>query len=150
MKTLIVCASTHHGNTQKIANIMRNVLDAKLVKPNQIKSIILEKYDLIGFGSGIYFWKHHKDIFQLVDECSMTTKNAFIFSTRGGTPRWINHRAIKKRLLKKGFKIIGEFSCRGFDTVGPLKYMGGINRNRPNKNDFEKAKKFALQLLDQT
>ena len=54
MKTLIICVSIHHGNTEKIAKAMAEVLNAKLVKPNEVNINELAKYYSIGFGSGIY------------------------------------------------------------------------------------------------
>lgn len=58
----------------------------------------------------------------------------------------MNHKKLKKKLSEKGFDIVKEFSCKGFDTFGMLKYIGGINKNRPNEEDLEKAKIFAKEL----
>ena len=148
MNTLIIYNSTHHGNTEKIAQILANALKAKLLNCSEINAEIFAGYDLIGIGSGIYFGKHHKTILELIDSLPIMKKKAFIYSTRGGTPTWLNHRTLKKKLVKKGFEIIGEFSCRGYDTVGPLKYIGGINKRRPNKDDFKKAENFAIGLKE--
>jgi len=54
MKNLIVCISIHHGNTEKVAKEMAAILGAELVKPNDVDINTLSKYDLIGFGLGIY------------------------------------------------------------------------------------------------
>jgi flavodoxin len=67
MKVLIVYTSFHHFNTLKIAQEIAKVLHAKLVKPNEINPQDVVKYDLVGFGSGIYFWKHHKSLLEFVD-----------------------------------------------------------------------------------
>ncbi|MCK5177141.1 MAG: flavodoxin, partial [Candidatus Aenigmarchaeota archaeon] len=56
----IICISIHHGNTKKIAKAMAKVLDADILEPANIDILSLDKYELIGFGSGIYGWKHHK------------------------------------------------------------------------------------------
>jgi len=56
------------------------------------------------------------------------------------------NRKIKEKLTKKGFDIIGEFSCRGFNTFGPFKHIGGINKCRPNEKDLKKAEEFAKDL----
>lgn len=55
-------------------------------------------------------------------------------------------KPLKEKLLEKGFDIIGEFSCRGFDTYGPWKLIGGKNKGRPNGKDLEKAKEFGKSL----
>ena len=41
--------------------------------------------------------------------------------------------------------MIGSFSCRGFDTVGPFGFIGGINRGRPNDYDLDRAAAFAAR-----
>lgn len=154
MKTLIVYMSIHHNNTEKIAKAMAGILDAKLVKLNEVNINKLAEYDLIGFGSGIYFFKHHKSLLSLTDKLSLQkNKKAFIFSTRGIGPVWFYHRPLKKKLLEKGFDIVREFSCKGFDTylfdkyIPLLRFTGGISKGRPNEKDLENARKFAKDLL---
>ncbi|MCK5475275.1 MAG: flavodoxin family protein [Candidatus Pacebacteria bacterium] len=147
MKTLIIYTSIHNGNTEKIARTMAEALDAKLVKPNEIKTDELSRYDLIGFGSGIYSGKHHKSLLDLVSKLQgQNNKKAFIFSTRGLFPISICHKALKKQLSEKGFNITGEFSCKGFDDYGPFKLIGGINKNKPDEKDLDDAKEFVIEL----
>jgi len=155
MKTLIICISVHHSNTEKIAEAMAEVLDAEVVKPNEVDVDKLQGYDLVGFGSGIYFGRHHRSLLDLVDRLSPLAKKAFIFSTSGmrnGILQWTCrgdfNRALKKRLFGRGFDIIGEFSCIGFDTFGPFKLVGGINKRRPDEKDLEKARYFAERMED--
>lgn len=150
MKTLIICISIHHGNTKKIAKTMSEVLDAEVLEPANIEVSRLDKYELIGFGSGIYGWKHHNSLSTLIDKLPHTNKKAFIFSTRGNFIRLVPlenyHKDIRNRLLEKEFEIIGEFSCLGFDTSGPLRFVGGKNKEHPNGEDLDKARKFAVGL----
>jgi flavodoxin len=82
MKTLLVLVSYHHHNTEKIANVFANVLDAPIKTPQQVRPEELEAYDLVGFGSGIYSSKHHTDLLDLADNLPpVTGRKAFIFST---------------------------------------------------------------------
>ncbi len=149
MRVLIIYVSIHHGNTRKIARAMGEVLNARLIEPWKVKPEELEKYDLIGFGSGIYWWRHHRALLKLVESLPrMGGKKAFIFSTAGMDIPFYNHRALKKKLREKGFEIVGEFSCRGWDTNGWLAKIGGINKGRPNEKDLKKAKEFAEKLKD--
>ena len=39
--------------------------------------------------------------------------------------------------------IVGEACYPGWDTVGPLRWFGGIQRGHPNANDLEHARQFA-------
>ena len=61
MKTIIVCTSVSHGNTKLIADVIGEVLDARVVEPGDIDAAQLADYDLVGFGSGIYLRSYHAD-----------------------------------------------------------------------------------------
>ncbi|MGA2671308.1 MAG: flavodoxin domain-containing protein, partial [Dehalococcoidia bacterium] len=71
MKALIIYISVHHGNTEKVAKAMANILNADLLQLQQTNAGMLEQYDLIGFGSGIYFGKHHESLLDFVDRLPM-------------------------------------------------------------------------------
>jgi flavodoxin len=150
MKTLIIYASIHHGNTEKVAKVMANILDADLLQVERADASTLEQYDLIGFGSGIYFGEHHKGLLDLVDNLPIfKNKKAFMFSTSGLRKiRFVHNfdEPLRKRLQQKGFDIIGEFSCRGLDTYRATKLVGGINRGRPDARDLKQAEDFARSL----
>ena len=150
MKTLLIYISIHHGNTEKIAKAMAEVLDAKLVKPNEIDINELSKYDLIGFGSGIYGGEHHKVLLNFIDKLYQEqNKKAFIFSTRWTGPVRLYHISLRNKLLEKKFDVIGEFSCKGFMDHSFTKYiLGGVNKKRPYKKDLENARKFAEELSE--
>ena len=150
MKTLIIYVSIHHGNTKKIVKAMAKILGAELVKPYQVDVNALAKYNLIGFGSGIYYHKHHESLLNLIDKLPMLKdKKAFIFSTSGVSKKWHFsdfHKPLKEKLLEKRFDIIGEFDCRGWDTYGLFELIGGISKGRPNEKDLKEAKNFASKL----
>ena len=152
MQTIIIYISVHHGNTEKVAKVMADILDADLLQMKQVDVSMLEKYDLIGFGSGIYFGKHHESLLAFVDKLPMLrNKKAFIFSTSGLRKIWFIHnfdKSLKEKLQRKGFDIIGEFSCRGFDTSRAAMIIGGINKDRPNARDLQQAEDFARGLKD--
>ena len=150
MKTIIICSSIHHQNTFKIAQAMAGVLNCSVVRTENINLDELKKYDLIGFGSGIYLWRNHRGLIKLAKKLSsMAGKSSFIFSTSGdknhNIQKW--HRALRDILKEKGFKILDEFNCLGWDTIGPLMLFGGINRGRPNERDMENAKDFSRNIL---
>jgi flavodoxin len=151
MKRLIVYVSIHHNNTEKIARIFANTLGADMKNPEQIDTNSLLEYDLIGFGSGIYFFKHHKSLIEFANRLPpLKNKKAFIFSTSGISKIkvLIRHGPLKTILQSKGFDVIGEFNCAGFDTVGLLRLIGGIKKDRPNDNDFKQAEAFAKNLKE--
>lgn len=150
MKTLIIYKSEHHMNTEKIARAMGKVLDATLIDPENVTNDVLVKYDLIGFGSGIYNGKFHPDLIKFIEKFpSVDGKKAFIFATSGIREIPLFNSFIKRlanKLKEKGFSLIGTFNCRGWDTNWILKYIGGLSKGRPNEKDIEDAKKFAEKL----
>ena len=150
MKCLIIVYSYHHGNTDKIARAMAEVLNGSIKKPSEVDIKELKEYELIGFGSGIYSEKNHEEILKLVDKLLIEkSKKAFIFSTSSNIgPFEKSHLIIKDKLKAKGYIIVGEFSCAGYNTNSFLKIFGGLNKNRPNEEDLKRAKTFALNLIN--
>ena len=150
MKALIVYVSYHHGNTEVIANAIGGVLGAELRSPASMKPEQLSDYDLIGFASGNYFSKFDKKLMKFVDNLPrIEAKRTFIFSTSGSASYQGAHRELRKHLSDKGFKVVGEWNCRAYDTFGPLRLLGGINKGKPDEKDINNAKKFAEKLLEQ-
>jgi flavodoxin len=150
-KCLIIVYSYHHNNTAKIACEFSKVLHAKVKTPEEVILEDLQEYDLIGFGAGIDSGRHYKPLLDLVDRLPNVKKKAgFIFSTsaiQGETKVKKDHSLLRQKLESKGYSIIGEFSCKGFNTNSFLKYFGGMNKNRPNSEDLKNAKEFALNLV---
>ncbi|MBU0757084.1 MAG: flavodoxin family protein [Nanoarchaeota archaeon] len=148
-KVLIICQSIHHGNTMKVAKVIAEQLNADIIKPSDVKPADIDKYDVIGFGSGMYNGKHHTSLFELVENLKIQkNKKAFIFSTASICYKKM-HEPLRQELISKGFDIIDEFICRGFMDYSFIKYFfGGLNIKRPNKKDFAKAKDFALKIKD--
>jgi flavodoxin len=149
MKSLVVLSSYHHKNTEKVAKVFVKVLDAEMKTPGQIDPEELQEYSLIGFGSGIYDGKNHRDLLNLADRLPQVTNGkAFIFSTSGVTiksqPKI--HLPLMEKLQSKGYTIVDEFNCKGFNTNSFLKLFGGMNKGRPNAEDLERAKEVAQNL----
>src|SRR5674536_205943 len=85
MKTLLIAyISVHHKNTEQVAKVMAEELGADLVSIGQTRPETLTGYDLIGFGSGIFYGKFHRTLLQFVEGLhTVTGTRAFIFSTSG-------------------------------------------------------------------
>jgi len=148
MKTLICYASVHHGNTKKIAEAMAQAIGAEVVAAKGLTTKNIDGYDLVGFGSGIYFSKHHKSLLDAIDSLPPATgKGAFVFSTAGfPAGKFLFHRALKTKLREKGFIITGDFSCRGLDTYKIFGTFGGMNKGHPDNNDLDRAQTFAKKM----
>ena len=153
MKSALVCVSVHHGNTDKVARVMADALEATLFRPDEATVEVLSEFDLLGFGSGIYYSRHNKTLLNLVSRLPVVeNKKAFVFSTAGVSDRLVeknltkNHEALRNKLADKGFNVIGEFSCSGFNTWGYFRLLGGRNNGRPNGEDLKRAWDFAASM----
>ena len=156
VKSLVIVFSYHHRNTEKIAHVIAKVLDAPVKTPQQVTPEEITKYDLVGFGSGIYSATFDPSILDFADRLpQVSDKNAFLFSTYGA-PAFIanrefiekNHRQIREKLQAKGYTVIDEFGCAGWNTNSFLQYFGGLNKGRPNAEDLRQAEEFARNLKD--
>jgi flavodoxin len=111
----------------------------------------INEFDLIGFGSGIYSAKHHQSLLDLADKLPpVTNKRVFIFSTSAiisDKKVAKDHSTLREKLENKGYKIVDEFSCKGFNKNSFLKYFGGMNKGRPNEDDFRAAEDFARNMI---
>ena len=156
VKSLVIVFSCHHGNTEKIAHTIAKVLGAEVKTPQQVYPEELREYGLIGFGSGIYSATFDPSVLNLADRLSYAAgKKAFLFSTYGA-PSFIadrefiekNHQQIRGKLQIKGYTVIGEFGCAGWNTNSFLKYFGGLNKGRPNAEDLMNAEVFARDMQE--
>jgi len=151
MKSLLIVFSYHHKNTEKVAEVFASVLTAQIKSPKQVVPEELQDYDLVGFGSGIYDAKHHRTLLELADIVPVVTdKKAFIFSTSaimGKDKVADDHCKLREKLLSKGYTIVDEFACKGFNTNSFLKYVGGMNKGRPNTENLKHAEEFARNLI---
>ena len=156
VKSLVIVFSYHHNNTEKIANVIANVLGAEVKTPQQVYPEELRNYGLIGFGSGIYSATFDPSVLTLADRLSYAAgKKAFLFSTYGA-PAFIanrefvekNHDQIREKLKVKGYEVIGEFGCAGWNTNSFLKYFGGLNKGKPDTGDLKNAEAFARDMME--
>jgi flavodoxin len=147
LNCLLIVYSYHHNNTQKVAEVFAKVLDAQIKTPQQTAPQELQEYDLVGFGAGIDSGKHYNPLLDFADKLPQAEgKKAFIFSTSGIAELTKNHAALRERLQSKGYVIVDEFNCRGFNTNSFLKYFGGMNKGRPNTEDLQAAETFAQKI----
>jgi hypothetical protein len=132
------------------------VLGAPVKTPQQVRPEEIAEYDLVGFGSGIYSATFDASLLDLADRLpQVNNKNVFLFSTYGA-PAFIanrefiekNHEQIREKLQAKGYTVIGEFGCAGWNTNSFLRFFGGLNKGRPNAGDLKNAEAFARDLQE--
>lgn len=84
MKTAIVYASTHHGNTKKLLDAIAAAYEVDLIDAVKIPEKDLNRYDRIGFASGIYYSKFHQAVLNFAAVNMPQNKRTFFISTYGG------------------------------------------------------------------
>lgn len=146
---LIVYYSYHHGNTKMLAGEMAAAVGADLCTVEKLNGINLANYKIIGFGSGIAFGKHYKQLLDAANTIDISKKDVFVFST-SGTGSEKQNKFLVELLEKKGANLIGNFACKGFDTYGPFKLIGGVSVGHPNDEDFEASRQFIRGIVQKS
>lgn len=139
MRTIILYASPHHGNTKKVVEAIAQGRDVTLIDASAVKSADLSGYELIGFASGIYFGKFHENVLEFAKNNLPQGKKVFFLSTYGGSS---STKAMEEAIRDKAPEIVGQFGCKGYDTFGPFKLVGGICKGHPDETDLENAQRF--------
>lgn len=143
MKTAVCYYSRHHGNTLKVLEAMGNDID--LIDVTSRAAVHLEDYDCIGFASGIYYSKFHETVLDFARQYLPQGKDVFFVYTCVSMRKGYTS-AIAEVVTAKGAHILGEYGCRGFDTFGPFKLIGGIAKGHPDSGELEKARTFCQSL----
>jgi flavodoxin len=147
---IIFLYSYHQGNTRKIANVIAPIIKASIIDIENNIFESLEKYGIIGFGSGIDSGRHFQPLLDFAEKLpNVQDKKAFIFSTSGiySEDKMLeDHEALRNLLQSKGFIIVGEFGCLGHNANSFLRFFGGMNKGRPNSEDIQNAELFAKKM----
>ncbi|MBP5792838.1 MAG: hypothetical protein J6W46_04245, partial [Spirochaetaceae bacterium] len=56
---------------------------------------------------------------------------------------------MKHFLAQKNASVVGVYSCKGFDTFGPFKLVGGLCKGHPDEDEIAAAVSFADQMIEQ-
>jgi flavodoxin len=148
MKILIIVKSKHIGNTNMIAEAMAEVAPVTICQLSDVTSYKVSDYDIIGYGSGIYFGKHDKELFKYVSELDDKSGYSFVFSTSGSGNFEKNNSKLKNALNAKNKTVLGTFGCKGLDKFFIFSLFGGLNKTHPDITDFDNAQNFILDIIN--
>ena len=143
MRKAIVYTSVHHGNTEKLVKRIAEECQVDLIDAIKQMNADLNDYDMIGFASGIYYSKFHQSILKFSEENLSADKKVFLICTYGGSA---NFKSIEQILNKKHASVVGKVGCKGYDTFGPFKLVGGIAKGHPDEEDMKNAVDFVKGL----
>ena len=145
-KAAIVYASTHHGNTLKLVNAFSEKHDVVLIDATQQKQADLSEYDIIGFASGIDFGKFYSSVENFLKENLPKHKKVFFLYTCAKTSNRFTKSIIAEAKQKEAI-LLGEYGCKGYNTYGPWKIIGGMNKKHPTETEIAEAVSFFESLL---
>ena len=145
MKTAIAYYSKHHGNTKKLLDAISAAADVELIDVTAVKTVNLSGYDRIGFASGIYFGAFARQIQTFAAENLPEGKQIFLIETCGSSRKGY-FSAMEKIAAGKSCRVIGRYECLGFDTFGPFRLVGGLQKGHPTEDEIRKAVEFYQNL----
>ena len=146
MKSAIIYASHHHGNTEKIVKYLAQQHEIDLICAEQIVTSDMLSYDLIGFASGIDFGKMYPCVTEAAKNVPTGKKIYALYTCAKDQQRYGTE--IEEIAVRNGCVYLGKFGCKGYNTYGPLKIIGGMNRLHPDIDDFAAANAFYEKLIN--
>ena len=146
MKSVIVYASVHHGNTRKLVDALAEQFPIETIDAVAVKEAELSGYDLVGFASGIYAGQFHQTIKEFAARNLPENKKIFFIMTSAMNKDFT--KSMNASLDGKNPIIMGKYSCFGYNTFGPFKLIGGTSKGHPDKTDIENVLKFYQTILN--
>ena len=145
-QAVILYASVHHQNTLKLVRAVAERIHADTVDLLKDARPDLTGYSCVFLASGIYFNTLHRSLLDFIGRTAFDGKKVCILYTCG--LRYRDYAKPAARLLaRQGARYAGSFGCRGFDTYGVLKRLGGIAKGHPNQADLDHAAAFAAAVV---
>lgn len=141
MKTAIIYVSTHHGNTKKLVDAIAAKNAVALVDAVTQKKYDLSGYERIGIASGVAFGKYYPQMLSFLEANLPEGKQVFFIHT-AGDPREGHNAAAKAIADARHCKCLGTYFCKGFDTFGPFKLVGGLCKGHPTAEEIDGAVAF--------
>ena len=141
MKTAVVFASVHHGNTERLLGKASEKFPMDIMTVEEARETDLSAYDAVGIASGIYAGSAHKTILDYLKEKPVFPKKGFVVTTSAlGSQSYADKLA--GAAGKAGLECRGAFACKGYCTFGPFKLLGGMAKHHPDNEDVQALVEF--------
>lgn len=145
MKSVIITASVHRGNTRKVVDAIANEFEVDVIDATKVKEKDLSGYDLIGFASGIYGFNLHQSIINFASVNLPPYKKIFLLTTSAMDKDF--SQSFMQAIENKSATVVGKFSCHGYNTFGQFKLVGGTSKGHPDERDISNAIEFYKELV---
>lgn len=140
-KTIIIYASKHHGNTYKLVKAISDKYEIAMIDATKKSIANLQEYEVIGFASGIDFGKFYESVENFAKDNLPKKKKVFFLYTCAMERKEFTN-SMKEIVLEKEATILGEYGCKGYNTYGPWKFIGGMNKKHPTEAEIMSAVEF--------
>ena len=137
MKTVIIYESKHHGNTEKLVKAVAEAYGIDCFDAEKNRGVDLTAYDCIGFASGIVGGSFYKNVIGYARRVPDNTPVFFLYTCSRNDKDYA--AGMKEITEARGCRTLATYGCRGFNTFGPLKLIGGINQDHPNDAELRAA-----------
>ena len=141
MRSVIVFASTHHGNTKKVVETISEQCGAELIDATVFDSADLSVYDIVGIASGIAYGRYYPKLLSFIENNLPDGKPVFFLHT-AGSPKEEQNASARVITDRQGCGCLGTYCCKGFDTFGPFKLIGGLGKGHPDQKEINEAVRF--------
>ena len=145
MKSVIIYMSRHHGNTKKLVEYLVARYSITLLDAQEAEKLNTEEYDLIGFASGVDFGKFYSPVTDLAKTISPGKCIYALYTCARDQARYGSE--IEEIAALTGCTYLGKYGCRGYNTYGPWKLVGGMNKEHPSEKELQDACAFYENLL---
>jgi flavodoxin len=141
----IVYCSVHHGNTKKLLDGIAKACQVDLLDAAEAAKTNLAAYSAVGFASGIYYSKMHSSLFDFLAGSPALPQKTFLLYTSGSGKKTYGN-SFAALLKEKGHEVCGIYNCKGFDTNGPFRLVGGISKGHPTQGEIDAGIEFVKEI----
>ena len=167
---ILITFFSNTGNTEKVANSMKEGLtdhDVDMIPVKEVDPKILNSYDIVFLGSGVYASRIDKSVLTLVKKAVPDLPSKLVYFCTHASLKLYQEpfKRINTIAKEHNCEIVGKFDCVGENLGIPLENQLGMleklpedqkskaikdmekMKGRPNEIDLENAKLFASTLI---
>ena len=137
----VIYVSRHHGNTEKLVRGIAAGTGIRIIPLEKALEEDFSGYDAVGLASGIYGFSFDPELAAFALQTDKLPHKVFlVYTSAMDKDRFALE--MSKKLEQKGHEVIGIYHCKGYNTFGPFKLIGGTAKGHPDEEDIWKGQDF--------
>ena len=145
LKSMIIYGSHHHQNTEKLVKHLAKHYEITLVNAEEVSEVNYDDYDLIGFASGMDFSKFYPPVTDLAEKLPAKKMIYALYTCAKDNAKYGSQ--IEEIAERTGCTYLGKYGCKGYNTYGPWKIIGGMNKSHPDEDELAQVCSFYESIL---